>query len=153
MKRSLRLRILTILTITTIAAVAFALSRPFDPSVTFASTTAAIEALADRGTQPCLKFSIRNDGLLPVWYSNSGPRSCDMISRQFPANETADWAWLMPNQGEWTRIDPRAAATVSVPFYSGTTQLKIGIKLTDWRGRQTECWSPVVNPTQLQKDG
>ena len=153
MKRFLRFRVLTLLSITFVAAIGLALSRPFDPKITFVSTIATTQPLDEGGTYPCLRFSFRNDGLFPVWYNNSGPLSCDMIIRQFPANETADWVWLMPDDGVWTRVDPNDTGSVNVPFDTGATRLRIGIKLADWRGRDTECWSETVNPTQLQDGG
>jgi hypothetical protein len=153
MKRFLRFRIFTLLAITTAVACAFAIGRPFDPNIAFVATTATDERLDEGGTYPSLQFTFRNDGRFPVWYNNSGPLSCDMIIRQFPANETADWVWIMPDDGLWTRVDPGNMATVNVPFDTGATRLKIGVKLADWIGRDVECWSDTVNPTQIQNGG
>jgi hypothetical protein len=153
MKHFLRFRISTLLASTLVVALTLALSRPFDPTITFVGTVATTEPLDDGSNYPCLRISFRNDGMFPVWYNNSGPLSCDMIIRQFPANETADWVWLMPDDGEWTRVNPNATASVNVPFDTGATRLKIGIKLVDWRGRDADRWSETVNPTQLQNGG
>jgi hypothetical protein len=137
----------------TLVAVGCTFLLPFDPDVSIGNATASSFTEPSGVTNPSLTFTIRNDGPFSVWYVAFADGSGAATIWQRPANETAEWFFLVNFENlKPTRLRPGESATINVPFDQGATSYRLGVEFTGWRGYTIERWSDMVNPTLIHNN-